>query len=105
MGEVKVYANGKEVLVAKVDEGTKKATFAVKAGEKIEVRDEGAGSIMRLNSLQFASCGQPSQPVCDHTKCVEWDCSQWCACYDDAKLSVYEHHNCVDDDEPCICQK
>ena len=55
-GNVRVYANGVKVLDATKETSSKKATFSVKKGETISIRDEGRNSVMRLNSLQFESC-------------------------------------------------
>jgi len=42
---------------------------------------------------------------CDHTQCEQWGCSQWCACYEEASVPIYEKYNCMDDDEPCVCSE
>ena len=40
---------------------------------------------------------------CDHTQCEQWDCSQWCACYEEKKIPIYAQHSCMDDGEECNC--
>jgi hypothetical protein len=42
---------------------------------------------------------------CDANNCMNWSCLDWCECYDEAQVSVYESHaECQDDnDDTCIC--
>merc|ERR1712072_305139 len=42
---------------------------------------------------------------CDANNCMNWSCLDWCECYDEAQVSVYESHTeCQDDnDDTCIC--
>jgi len=100
---VKVYVDGKEVGSAAVGVGSKVVSFAVKKGERISVRDEGANSVMRLNSLTFASCQVDS---CTPEFCSTWNCDMWCKCFEESTLTaVYESYNCFDDGmDTCECK-
>merc|ERR1712054_501703 len=42
---------------------------------------------------------------CDANNCMNWSCADWCECYDESDLSIYENHEeCQDDnDDTCIC--
>jgi hypothetical protein len=42
---------------------------------------------------------------CDANNCMHWDCVDWCECYDESKLDLYNRHEeCQDDgDDSCIC--
>jgi len=100
-GEVKVYVDGREVGSAAVNVGSKVVSFAVKKGERISVRDEGANSVMRLNSLTFASC---KHTECEPEFCSTWNCDMWCKCFEPTLTAVYESFNCFDDsDDSCSC--
>jgi len=60
-GKVIVTVNGKEIIVAKTGEGSKKSLFTVKEGDTITITEHHV-SIMRLNSLKFyAVMEQPTQ--------------------------------------------
>ena len=100
-GEVKVYVDGREVGSAAVNVGSKVVSFAVKKGERISIRDEGAASVMRLNSLTFASC---KHTECEPEFCSTWNCDMWCKCFEPTLTAVYESFNCFDDsDDSCSC--
>lgn len=100
-GEVKVYVDGREVGSAAVGVGSEVVSFAVKKGERISVRDEGANSVMRLNSLTFASC---KHTECEPEFCSTWNCDMWCKCFEPTLTAVYESFNCFDDnDDSCSC--
>ena len=41
---------------------------------------------------------------CAHTHCLEWDCAEWCTCYDETKDGVYADAGCADSSEDtCNC--
>jgi len=42
---------------------------------------------------------------CDPSNCQNWECEDWCKCYDEELVSEYEKNNCKDDDDTnsCIC--
>jgi len=42
---------------------------------------------------------------CDANNCMNWSCADWCECYDESKVDVYNTHDgCKDDNEDtCIC--
>merc|ERR1719421_1568004 len=42
---------------------------------------------------------------CDANNCMNWNCVDWCECYDESDVHIYESHvECQDDnDDTCIC--
>merc|ERR1711907_652473 len=42
---------------------------------------------------------------CDPNNCMNWECADWCECYDDEHADVYNsHEECqADGDDTCIC--
>merc|ERR1711912_134671 len=42
---------------------------------------------------------------CNANNCMNWNCVDWCECYDESDVPIYESHvECQDDsDDTCIC--
>merc|ERR1719421_1633521 len=42
---------------------------------------------------------------CNANNCMNWACSDWCECYDENAVDIYNsHQGCMDDNEDtCIC--
>ena len=42
---------------------------------------------------------------CDSVKCRDWDCAQWCRCFDEHEETLYTKAGCDQlDDAPCACE-
>ena len=46
----------------------------------------------------------PVNDECNPKNCDEWDCGQWCVCYNADDDAIYERLGCAaDDEETCQC--
>jgi hypothetical protein len=66
--------------------------------------------MMKMMALAFGAAAAlddtTSGTRCAHTNCLEWDCAEWCECYDETKNSVYADAGCADSGEDtCNCAK
>ena len=44
--------------------------------------------------------------VCDVQNCANWECKEWCHCFDEKAeyYGLYEHHGCDEDDSSAACE-
>ena len=106
-GKVKVDVDGKVITVANVGEGSKKMKFTVKAGQTITIRDTGANSVMRLNSLTFDDC-TGMKYASNPARCGEWTCAEWCKYFDETVEAdgAYLAAGCAEDGvDACTCEE
>jgi len=56
------------------------------------------------NSPTDSPTDAPTQ-FCDPSNCLNWECEDWCKCYNEDLVDEYEANNCHDDNDAnsCIC--
>ena len=65
---------------------------------------------MKMMALAFGAAAAlddtTSGMPCADTNCLEWDCADWCRCYDETKDDVYAAAGCAESGEDtCACSK
>ena len=67
-------------------------------------------NMMKTMALAFGAAAAlddtTSGTRCAHTMCLEWDCAEWCTCYDDTKDGVYADAGCAEvGEDTCACSE
>jgi len=67
------------------------------AGQKLQWYSD--GSVLREG---FVVCAEDAP--CNHNECKEWDCRDWCRCFEEEAQSTYEEQGCDEEsEEECDC--
>jgi hypothetical protein len=55
---------------------------------------------------EVAQADEESQVIfkCDHADCMNWECAEWCRCFDNMFQGTYEKAGCVEGEDTCNCK-